>query len=138
MTLTLPAGYPEAYLEGAIFCLREWNLTAQMAESEYRGRLTVVCGSEDQCNFGANPLFNPNDYAGNPYEYGETCQWRFSSPQCGATEANDTNFATPCDNTYTTCHFVSRFGGVLNTVVFPKNPSFANTSPNQVEYRRLV
>jgi phage-related protein len=126
--------------EGALFAFREWNLVAQSAEYEQHGRLTVTGGTEMQCPFGANPLFNPNDYDGNPYDYSETCQWRFGSPQCGATQANgDPNYASACDNTYQTClsHFPNRFGGVLNTVVFPP-AAVANISVNQVQYRRQV
>jgi phage-related protein len=124
--------------EGALFAFREWNLVAQAAEFEQHGRLTVISATEMECQFGANQLFNPNDYDGNPYAYSETCQWRFGSPQCGSTAANDSAFATPCDNTYVTCHQLNRFGGVLNTVVFPQTPGVANVSSNQVEYRRLV
>ncbi len=124
--------------EGAIFAFREWNLLAQCAEFEQHGRLTVVSTSEGQCQFGANPLLNPNDYDGNPYSYSETCQWRFGSPQCGSTPGNDAAFGAPCSNTYVTCHQRNLFGGVLNTVVFPQTPSVANISANQVQYRRLV
>jgi hypothetical protein len=124
--------------EGALFAFREWNLVKQEAEFEQHGRLTVVTTSELICTFGANLLFNPNDYDGQPYAYSETCQWRFGSPQCGSTAGNDSNFANPCDNTYTTCHQLNRFGGELATVVFPQNPPTAQTSQNQVQYRRLV
>ena len=124
--------------EGALFCFREWNLVAQEAEFEQHGRLTVVNATERLCTFGANLLFNPNDYDGQPYTYSETCQWRFGSPQCGATAANDSSFATPCDNTYKTCHRMFAFGGELNTVVFPTNPSTASVSENLVIYRRKV
>jgi hypothetical protein len=124
--------------EGALFAFREWNLVKQEAEFEQHGRLTVVTSSERLCTFGANLLFNPNDYDGQPYAYSETCQWRFGGPQCGSTSANDTAFATPCDNTYTTCHQTNRFGGELNTVVFPTDPNTAQTSANAVVYRRKV
>jgi hypothetical protein len=124
--------------EGALYAFREWNLVKQEAELEQHGRLTVVTASELICTFGANLLFNPNDYDGQPYTYSETCQWRFGSPQCGSTPENDSEFATPCDNTYTTCHQKNRFGGELNTAVFPLNPSTAQTSVNQVQYRRKV
>ncbi len=124
--------------EGAIYCFREWNLLSQEAEFEQHGHLTVVPASERICTFGANLLFNPNDYDGQPYTYSETCQWRFGSPQCGSTAVNDSEFATPCDNTYTTCHQLNRFGGELNTVVFPQSPTTAQTSSNQVQYRRFV
>lgn len=124
--------------EGALYAFRERNLTAQQAEFEQHGRLTINSSSEQQVNFGAGPLFNPNDYDGNPYDYSETCQWRFGGPQCGSTSANDSAFATPCDNTYVTCHQLNRFGGVLNTVVFPQDASVANISANQVQYRRAV
>jgi hypothetical protein len=124
--------------EGALIAFREWNLVAQAAEFEFHGRLTIISTSEDQCTFGANPLFNPNEYDGNPYDYSETCQWRFGSPQCGATAANDSGYATPCDNTYQTCHFVNRFCGVLNTVVFRQAGSEANLSANAVQFQRMV
>ena len=124
--------------EGALFAFREWNLAAQCAEFEQHGRLTVSTSTEFMTTFGANLLFNPNDYDGQPYAYSETCQWRFGSPQCGSTPDNDSDFGTPCDNTYTTCHQLNRFGGVLNTVVFPQNPNTAAVSENQVEYRRMV
>jgi hypothetical protein len=119
-------------LEGALFAFREWNSLKEEAEFEQHGRLTIVGGTEDQCQFGANQLFNPNDYDGNPYSYSETCQWRYASPACGDTTNN------PCDNTFVTCRQQNRFLGVLNTIVFPSQPSVANVSANQVEYRRLV
>ena len=118
--------------EGALFCFREWNLLAKQSEFEQHGRLTILSSTELECQFGANQLFNPNDYDGNPYSYSETCQWRYASPGCGDTTNN------PCDNTFTTCRQPNRFFGVLNTVVFPQTPSVANVSANQVQYRRLV
>ena len=124
--------------EGALYCFREWNLLKRESEFEQHGRLTVIPLSERVCSFGASLLFNPNDYDGQPYAYSMTCQWRFGSPMCGVTAANDPAFATPCDNTYTTCHVVHRFGGELSTVVFPQNSSQANVSSNQVVYRRKV
>lgn len=124
--------------EGALFALREYNLTAQAAEFEQHGRLTILSATEMECQFGANELFNPNDYDGNPYAYSETCQWQFGSPQCGSTAGNDSAFATPCDNTYTTCHQPNRFGGDLQIVVFPQNPNTAQTSTNAVVRNRLV
>ncbi len=118
--------------EGALFCFREWNPLAQQTEFEQHGRLTVLSSSELEVTFGANQLFNPNDYDGNPYAYSETCQWRYASPGCGDTTDN------PCQQTYVTCRQPNRFFGVLNTVVFPPTPPTANVSTNQVEYRRVV
>ena len=124
--------------EGALYCLREWNLLKREAEFEAHGRLTVVNAGERACTFGAGPLFNPNDYDGQPNAYSETCPWTFGDRRCGSTPTNDTAYATPCDNTFTTCHQENRFGGELNTVVFPNNPNTAVLSQNQVIYRRLV
>jgi hypothetical protein len=118
--------------EGALFCFREWNPLAQQTKFQQNGRLTVLSVSEDQIQFGANQLFNPNDYDGNPYEYSDTCQWRYSSPGCGDTTNN------PCQNTYATCRQPNRFFGVLNTVVFPQSPSVANVSTNAMVRNRLV
>jgi len=118
--------------EGALFCFREWNLLAQVTEFQQNGRLTILSTSEDQIEFGANQLFNPNDYDGNPYDYSETCQWRYSSPGCGDTTNN------PCQNTFVTCRQPNRFLGVLNTVVFTSQPSVANVSPNAMVRNRLV
>jgi len=124
--------------EGALYAFREWNLVKQEAEFEQHGRLTVVTASERICTFGANLLFNPNDYDGQPYAYSETCQWQFGGARCGSTPANDPDFATPCDQTYVTCHQRPRTSIELNTVVFPQDPSTAATSANAVVYRRMV
>ncbi len=118
--------------EGAYFCFREWNMLAQQVKFQQNGRLTVQSVTEDQIIFGANQLFNPNDYDGQPYELSETCQLRYSSPQCGDTTNN------PCDNTFVTCRQPYRFFGVLNTVVFPQSPSVANVSTNAMVRNRLV
>jgi hypothetical protein len=83
-------------------------------------------------SFGANQLFNSNDYDGNPYDYSDTCQWQYGSRGCGDTTNN------PCDNTFVTCRQQGRFFGVLNTVVFPQMPPPANVSTNQVVRNRLV
>lgn len=127
----LPQNLSAASFEGAIFAFREYDLSTGVAEFEQWGRLTVMTVSETQTTFGANQLYNPNDYDGLPYSYSETCQWRYSSPGCGDTTNN------PCDNTYVTCRQPNRFLGVLNNVVFPEG-GVANISTNQVEYRRLV
>ena len=118
--------------EGAFFCFREWNPLAQQVEFQQNGRLTMLSTSEDQIRFGANQTFNPNDYDGQPYDYSETCQWRYASPACGDTTDN------PCDNTYVTCRQIARFFGVLNTVVFPQTPSVASISANAMVRNRLV
>ena len=118
--------------EGALFAFREWNVPVCAAEFEMHGRLTIIGGTENQVEFGANQLFNPNDYDGNPYAYSETCQWRYASPQCGDTTNN------PCLNSYTTCRQPNRFFGVLNNVVVNLQPNTANVSSNQVQRRRLV
>ncbi len=124
--------------EGALYCFREFNLVKKEAEFEQHGRLTLNSEGERICTFGASLLFNPNDYDGQPFTVSETCQWNFGDRRCGSTAANDGAFSSPCDNTYTTCHQLNRFGGYLNTVVFPTNPGTANVSENRVEYRRLV
>jgi hypothetical protein len=118
--------------EGAWFAFREWNPLAQQTEFEQHGRLTIISVSETEVNFGANQLFNPNDYDGNPYDYSETCQWRYASLACGDTTNN------PCQNTFVTCRQPNRFFGVLNIVVFPQSPSVANVSTNAMVRNRLV
>jgi hypothetical protein len=118
--------------EGALYCFREWNPLVQQTKFQQNGRLTVLDTTEQQISFGANPCFNPNDYDGNPYDYSDTCQWRYGDRGCGDTSNN------PCDNTYVTCRQQGRFFGVLNTVVFPQAPPPANVSTNQVVRNRLV
>jgi hypothetical protein len=118
--------------EGAYFCFRIWNMLVQEASFVQYGRLTILSVTESIVSFGANQLFNPNDYDGNPYAYSETCQWRYASPQCGDTTDN------PCQNTYVTCRQPNRFFGALNTVVFPQSPTIAQVSTNQVVRNRLV
>jgi hypothetical protein len=46
----------------------------------------------------------------------------FGGARCGSTPANDPDFATPCDQTYVTCHQRPRTSIELNTVVFPQDP----------------
>ena len=118
--------------EGALFCFQEWNPLVQQPKFIQGGRLTVISTTETTISFGANQLYNPNDYDGNRYDYSETCQWRYASPGCGDTTSN------PCQNTYVTCRQPNRFFGVLNTMVFPQNPATAQTSANQVVRNRLV
>jgi len=118
--------------EGALFCFRIWNPLAQQPTFVQYGRLTVLGVTEIEISFGANQLFNPNDYDGLPYSYSETCQWLYGSRGCGDTSNN------PCDNTFVTCRQQTRFFGVLNTVVFTQTPSVAQISTNQVVRNRLV
>jgi hypothetical protein len=118
--------------EGALFCFRIWNLLVMQPSFVQYGRLTILSVSQYMVSFGANQLYNANDYDGNPYAYSETCQWRYSSPACGDTTDN------PCQNTYVTCRQQNRFFGVLNTVVFPPAPPTAQVSTNQVVRNRLV
>jgi hypothetical protein len=94
--------------------------------------LTIISVSEIEINFGANGLFNSNDYDGNPYEVSETCQWLYASLACGDTTNN------PCQNTYATCRIPNHFFGYLNNVVFTSAPSVASVSTNQMVRNRLV
>jgi hypothetical protein len=119
--------------EGALFVFREWNLLAQGVTFVQYGRLTVISTTPFEISFGANQLYNANDYDGQPYDYSETCQWRYSSPACGDTTDN------PCQNTFVTCRQPNRFFGVLNTMVFvPTPPPTAVVSTNAVVRNRLV
>jgi hypothetical protein len=116
-------------LEGAYFVYRCWQPDAQASWIEAQGTLTVDDVGVDTVTLKGAPAINPAQDDTPAEEYSETCQWRWSSPQCGATGA------TECQYSYQTCQVIERIFVVLND--FEKNygETTANT-PLQVINRR--
>ena len=112
--------------ENALFVLREWYPEGECPGREMHGRLTVDSVSETDASFACEQLFNASAYETPQYVYSETCQWRYSSVQCGADGTN------PCDNTYTTCRVPERFFGILNAYTQDLTPSYALMSGKTV------
>ena len=116
-------------LEGAFFVYRSWQPDAQASWIEVHGTLTVEDVGVDTVTLKGSPAINPAQDDTPDKQYGETCQWRWSSPQCGATGT------TECQYSYQTCQALERILVVLND--FEKNygETTANV-PTQVINRR--
>lgn len=107
-------------LEGAFFVYRSWQPDAQGSWIEVHGTLTVDDVGVDTVTLKGEPAINPAQDDTPAMEYSETCQWRWSSPQCGATGS------TECQYSYQTCQVPERILVVLND--FEKN--FGETTAN--------
>ena len=95
-------------LEGAYFIYRCWQPDAQASWIQVDGTLTVEDVGVDTLTLKGAPVINPAQEDTAAMQFSETCQWRWSSPQCGATGD------TECGYSYQTCQVPDRILVVLN------------------------
>jgi hypothetical protein len=107
-------------LEGALFVYREWQADAEEAALEVHGTLSINDSDPETAQLQGKQLFNPSSDTAPMYSYSETCQWRWSSVQCGATGP------TPCQQSFPTCQVLSRIFVIANS--YEKN--YGETTAN--------
>jgi hypothetical protein len=116
-------------LEGAFFVYRCYQADAQAAWIEAHGTLTVEEVGVDTVTLKGSPAINSAQDDTPVLEYCETCQWRWGSPQCGATGS------TECQYSYQSCQVLERILVVLNNYEKNYGETVANV-PTQVVNRR--
>jgi hypothetical protein len=117
-------------LEGAFFVYRSWQPDAQGSWIEVHGKLTVEDVGTDTVTLKGEPAINPAQDDAPAMEYSETCQWRWSSPQCGAMGS------TECQYSYQTCQVPERILVVLNDYEKNFGETAASVPTQQTNRRR--
>jgi len=107
-------------LEGALFVYRMWAADAEAAYLEVHGTLSVAETDPYTARLSCKQLLNPSSDITPMYDYSETCQWRWSSKQCGSTQS------APCQQSFLSCQVVERIAAISNS--YEKN--FGEASAN--------
>jgi|GEM_PF-1321879 len=121
-------------LEGAMFIYRCWQSDAAAAWREVHGKFTIPDGGvgPDTLTLQASSLSTSADVDAPLLEYSETCQWRWKSPQCGATGS------TECGYSYQSCQQIDRILVVLNSYEKNYGETTANVATTTINRRRRI
>lgn len=111
-------------LEGAMAVFRDWNASAEYAEVEFHGTLSVDDSNPSQVGLTLKDLNNTAEDISPQRTLCEICQWRWSSAQCGSTQP------TPCQNSYETCQVLGRILVVINSYEKNYGEAWANVATN--------
>jgi hypothetical protein len=96
-------------LEGAMFVYRQWHADAEYPSREIHGTLSIDDSDPEEVRLRGKQLSNPSADTAPAYVYCEICQWRWSSPQCGATGS------VPCQQSFPTCQVPERILVTINS-----------------------
>lgn len=118
--------------EGAFFVYRCWQPDAQAAWIEVHGKLKVDGVGVDTLTLKGAPAINPAEDDAPCLQFSETCQWRWSSLQCGATGS------TECSYSYESCQNTDRILVVLNSYEKNFGETAANTVDQRINRRRRI
>lgn len=119
-------------LEGSFFVYRCWQPEAAAAWIEVHGKFTVDDVGVDTVTLKSSPGINPAEDDTPAEQYCETCQWRWSSAQCGASGS------TECQYSYQTCQVPERILVVLNDYEKNYGEAAANTPTQVINRRRRI
>ena len=113
-------------LDGSMFVYREWHADAEFPSLEVHGTLSVNDNDPELVKLQCRQLLNPSSDTAPAYTYGEICQWRHGSTQCGSTNP------VPCQQSYPTCQVIERIFVITNSYEKNFGEATANVATNVV------
>lgn len=117
-------------LEGGLAVFRIFNPAAQAAEYEFHGTMSVDDSNPTAVSLMLKQLNNPSQDMAPQRQLSETCQWRWSSAQCGSTQP------TPCQQSFPTCQVIERIFVVINSYEKNYGEAWSSIAPNSMNRQR--
>lgn len=115
--------------EGALFAYRWWAISAEMADLEVHGTLSVGDVNQPEVTLSVTNSFDGSNRNAPEWQFSESCQLTWGLKRCGSTQP------TECLYSLQSCQVIERIVSISNTY-YDKNMADAVSAVQSIQANR--